>query len=72
MGLGSFVFPVGGRVAVGHGGGGGGSGMDNGFRHFTDGSYTIVVLGNGEPPAATEITRRLVRLFGGATASASR
>lgn len=72
-GLGSFVGRVGDRVAVGHGGGGGGSGMDNGFRHFTDGSYTIVVLSNMEPPTATDLTTRLVRLFGArpVTASAS-
>jgi CubicO group peptidase (beta-lactamase class C family) len=77
-GLGSFVATVGGRLVVGHGGGGSGSGLDNGFRHFVDGSYTIVVLSNVEPPAATELTRRLVRLFGErapsktATASGSR
>lgn len=63
-GWGTFVHPAGGRVAVGHGGGGTGSGMDNGFRHFTDGSYTIVVLGNVDPPAATRITNGIVALLG--------
>jgi CubicO group peptidase (beta-lactamase class C family) len=59
----SFVASTGGRTAVGHGGGGTGSGMDNGFRQFTDGSYTIVVLTNTDPPLATNLTRALVRLL---------
>ena len=47
----SFVRPIGPRLAVGHGGGGTGSGMDNGFKQFTDGSYVVVALANMEPPA---------------------
>lgn len=62
-GMGSFVWEIGGRVAVGHGGGGTGSGMDNGYRQFTDGSYTVVVLTNIDPPAATTLTRELVRFL---------
>ena len=62
-GWGSFVAQVGGRTAVGHGGGGTGSGIDNGFRQFTDGSYTIVVLTNMDPPAATRLTESLVRFL---------
>lgn len=61
--VGAFVGEFGGRVAVGHGGGGGGSGIDTGFRQFTDGSYTVVVLTNIDPPTATDITRALVRLL---------
>ncbi len=62
-GWGSFVASAGDRIAVGHGGGGTGSGMDNGFRHFTDGSYTVVVLTNTDPPLATNVTSALVKLL---------
>jgi D-alanyl-D-alanine carboxypeptidase len=62
-GWGSFVQEVGGHRVVGHGGGGTGSGIDNGFRQFADGSYTIVVLTNMDPPTATKITAALVKLL---------
>ena len=62
-GLGSFVMEAGSRKIVGHGGGGTGSGMDTGFRHFTDGSWTVVVLTNIDPPAATDVTRAIVKLL---------
>ncbi len=58
-GWGSFVAQCGPHLVVGHGGGRMGSGIDNGFRHFTDGSYTVVVLTNIDPPVATDITRTL-------------
>ena len=61
-GLGSFVARIGNRTAVGHGGGGG-YGIDTGFRHFTDGSWTIVVLTNINPPTATNLTRALTNLL---------
>lgn len=59
-GFGSFVGEFNGHTVVGHGGGGSGSGIDTGFRHFTDGSYTVVVLTNIDPPVATNLTRALV------------
>jgi CubicO group peptidase (beta-lactamase class C family) len=62
-GFGSFVRRVGDRRVVGHGGGGTGSGMDNGFRHFTDGSWTVVVLTNIDPPTATNLTTALVKML---------
>ena len=62
-GWGSFVQQAGEHRVVGHGGGGTGSGMDNGFRQFTDGRYTIVVLTNMDPPTATRITAALVKLL---------
>jgi hypothetical protein len=62
-GWGSFVQEAGMHRVVGHGGGGNGSGIDNGFRQFTDGSYTIVVLTNMDPPTATRITAALVKLL---------
>jgi CubicO group peptidase (beta-lactamase class C family) len=63
-GFASFVMPVGSRVAVGHGGGGTGSGMDNGFKQFTDGSYQVVVLANHEPPAGSRVADDIVRYLG--------
>ena len=62
-GWGSFVQQIGEHKIVGHGGGGTGSGIDTGFRQFTDGSYTIVVLTNMEPPTATRITGALTKLL---------
>jgi CubicO group peptidase (beta-lactamase class C family) len=62
-GWGSFVQQSGEHTIVGHGGGGTGSGIDTGFRQFTDGSYTIVVLTNMEPPTATRVTGSLVKLL---------
>jgi D-alanyl-D-alanine carboxypeptidase len=59
----SFVQQQGGHLIVGHGGGGTGSGIDTGFRQFADGSYTIVVLTNIDPPAATKVTSSLVKLL---------
>lgn len=63
-GFASFVMPVGSRVAVGHGGGGTGSGMDNGFKQFTDGSYQVVVLANWEPPAGGRLADAIIRYLG--------
>jgi len=63
-GFASYVMPVGARVAVGHGGGGNGSGMDNGFKQFTDGSYQVVVLANWEPPAGGRLADEIIRFLG--------
>ena len=62
-GFGSFVAQRNGKTVVGHGGGGGGSGIDNGFRMATDGSFTVIVLTNIDPPAATSLTASLVKLL---------
>lgn len=62
-GWGSFARTVEGRVAVGHGGGGTGSGMDSNFRQFTDGSYTVVVLANGDPPMSVQLMKDLTRFL---------
>jgi CubicO group peptidase (beta-lactamase class C family) len=59
-GFGSFTRRAGDRLVVGHGGGGTGSGMDNGFRMHADGRYTVVVLTNIDPPAATRVTEAIV------------
>ena len=63
-GFASYVMPVGSRVAVGHGGGGTGSGVDNGFKQFTDGSYQVVVLANWEPPAGGRLADAIIRYLG--------
>jgi len=63
-GFASYVMPVGSRVAVGHGGGGTGSGMDNGFKQFTDGSYQVVVLANWEAPAGGRLADAIIRYLG--------
>ena len=63
-GFASYVWPIGSRVAVGHGGGGTGSGMDNGFKQFTDGSYVVVVLANMEPPAGGSAADAIIRYLG--------
>ncbi|HEX6575452.1 MAG TPA: serine hydrolase domain-containing protein [Gemmatimonadaceae bacterium] len=62
-GWGSFVQDAGSYKIVGHGGGGTGSGIDTGFRQFSDGRYTIVVLTNMEPPTATTITSAITKLL---------
>ena len=63
-GFASFVQPIGARVAVGHGGGGMGSGMDNGFKQFTDGSYTVIVLANMEPPTGGALADAIIGFLG--------
>lgn len=62
-GFGQFVSQLNGKTVVGHGGGGGGSGIDNGFRMATDGSFTVIVLTNIDPPAATSLTASLAKLL---------
>ena len=63
-GFASYVHPIGSRVAVGHGGGGTGSGMDNGFKQFTDGSYVVIVLANMDPPTGGATTDAIIQFLG--------
>jgi D-alanyl-D-alanine carboxypeptidase len=63
-GFATYVWPIGSRVAVGHGGGGTGSGMDNGFKQLTDGSYVVVVLANMDPPAGGSAADAIIRFLG--------
>lgn len=63
-GFASYVMPIGERVAVGHGGGGTGSGMDNGFKQFTDGSYVVIVLANMDPPTGGSIADAIITYLG--------
>ena len=62
-GYGVIVSPSGTRTVLGHGGGGSGTGIDNEFRFFSDGSYTVVVLANIDPPAASDLAPALVRFL---------
>jgi CubicO group peptidase (beta-lactamase class C family) len=59
-GYGVIVSSAGQHKVLGHGGGGSGVGIDNEFRFFSDGSYSVVVLANIDPPAATDLSRALV------------
>jgi len=58
-----LVSPAGNRTVLGHGGGGSGSGIDNEFRFFADGSYTVVVLANIDPPAASDVAPALIKFL---------
>lgn len=70
-GFAQFVQPIGSRVAVGHGGGGTGSGIDNGFKQFTDGSYVVVVLANMEPPTGGALADAIIGFLGAPVDSTS-
>ena len=61
-GYGFMRSVVNGREFLGHGGGGGGSGMDNDMRFSADGVWTVIVLGNIDPPGASDLATRLVAL----------
>jgi D-alanyl-D-alanine carboxypeptidase len=61
-GYGFMRSAVNGREFLGHGGGGGGSGMDNNMSFSADGDWTVIVLGNIDPPGASDLATRLVAL----------
>jgi CubicO group peptidase (beta-lactamase class C family) len=50
---------VGGREIRGHGGGGANSGINSRMEIFWDGSYTVIVLGNYDSPAAEELAQKI-------------
>ena len=62
-GYGVIVSTYGNRTVLGHGGGGSGTGIDNEFRFFSDGSYTVVVLANIDPPAASDLAPQLLKFL---------
>lgn len=64
-GYGFMRTSVSGNEYVGHGGGGG-YGMDNMLWASVNGRYTIVVLGNRNPPGATDLAAAIARLLAGA------
>ena len=49
-----------GKPVRGHGGGGPGSGINSELAWFEDGSYTAIVLGNYDAPAATDFFEKLL------------
>ena len=62
-GYGVIAQSYGDRTVVGHGGGGSGTGIDNEIRFFSDGSYTVIVLANIDPPAASDLAPRLIKFL---------
>ncbi len=58
-GYGFVVEEMAGKELRGHGGGGANSGINSDMRMFWDGSYTVIVTGNYDAPAADELTHRL-------------
>jgi D-alanyl-D-alanine carboxypeptidase len=61
-------FDVAGHDFVGHGGGGG-YGIDNMLYFSADGPWTVVVLGNYNPPGATELAAAIARFVVESTAA---
>lgn len=59
-GLGMELVSYGGKPSWGHGGGGGRSGVGTQFATFTDGSWTVAVMGNRDLYLATELLRPLM------------
>ena len=62
-GYGFMHARVNGRELYGHGGGGTRSGIDTDFAMFADGSYTVIVLSNYDPPSGHDLQRQLKRLL---------
>jgi CubicO group peptidase (beta-lactamase class C family) len=62
-GYGFMHSKVGQQEMYGHGGGGPRSGIDTDFAMFRDGSYTIIVLSNYDPPSGHDLQRRLKALL---------
>ncbi len=60
-GFGFFVEEYEGVTFVGHGGGGPYSGVCNEIRSAVDGSWTVIVLTNVDPPACQQLTEAIVR-----------
>jgi CubicO group peptidase (beta-lactamase class C family) len=62
-GYGFVTETFGGKEVRGHGGGGANSGIDSELAIFWDGSYTVIVLGNYDAPAAARLTHQLCDLL---------
>ncbi|HET9438651.1 MAG TPA: serine hydrolase domain-containing protein [Longimicrobiales bacterium] len=62
-GYGFMHARVGEKELYGHNGGGTRSGIDTDFAFFTDGSYTVIVLSNYDPPSGHDLQRQLKRLL---------
>jgi CubicO group peptidase (beta-lactamase class C family) len=62
-GYGFVTETIGEKEVRGHGGGGPGSGIDSELAIFWDGSYTVIILGNYDAPAATRLSHQLCALL---------
>jgi CubicO group peptidase (beta-lactamase class C family) len=62
-GMGFQSRPVNGKSVRGHNGGGPNYGINSDLEIFWDGSYTVVVLGNYDAPAAQELNREIVEFL---------
>jgi CubicO group peptidase (beta-lactamase class C family) len=58
-GYGFIVSQLNGKEVRGHSGGGGNSGINSDLEMFWDGSYTVIVLGNYDAPAAQDLDRKI-------------
>jgi CubicO group peptidase (beta-lactamase class C family) len=54
---------VGGRELRGHGGGGANSGINSILEMFWNGSYTVIVLGNYDSPAAEDLGHKICKFL---------
>jgi CubicO group peptidase (beta-lactamase class C family) len=59
-GFGFQIREVRGKTLLGHGGGGPGSGIESELTWFADGSWTLILLGNYDPPAVSELAGKIV------------
>ncbi|HTH51290.1 MAG TPA: serine hydrolase domain-containing protein [Pyrinomonadaceae bacterium] len=62
-GLGFTVEEFGDKTVIGHGGGGEHSGIACDLKAFSDGTYTVIVLGNYDPPAALDLSYEITKLL---------
>lgn len=62
-GFGFGSFDIDGKKAAGHSGGGPNIGINSDLEFFTDGSYTVSVLGNSDAPEAQDFARRIMKML---------
>jgi hypothetical protein len=58
-GYGFSTEEVSGKEIRGHSGGGANSGINSSMEIFWDGSYTVIVLGNYDSPAAEDLAHKI-------------
>ena len=62
-GYGFITQEFSGKKIFGHGGGGANSGINSDMKIFADGSYTVIVMGNYDSPAADDLNYEITRLL---------
>jgi len=60
-GYGFMDFTMNGKSVRGHGGGA--PGINSDLKMFWDGSYTVVVMGNYDPPAAQDLSQKIAEFL---------